>query len=67
MALSDHLRELRARILKVAVILTVGLVVSLFFFDQIFELVLRPYTDAQAGAARGRRTPRPPSPVPAGR
>jgi sec-independent protein translocase protein TatC len=47
MALSDHLRELRARILKVAVILTVGLIVSLFFFDQIFELVLRPYTDAQ--------------------
>ena len=47
MALSDHLRELRARVLKVAVILTVGLIVSLFFFDQIFELVLRPYTDAQ--------------------
>jgi sec-independent protein translocase protein TatC len=47
MALSDHLRELRGRILKVAVILTVGLIVSLFFFDQIFELVLRPYTEAQ--------------------
>ncbi len=49
MALSDHLRELRARVLKVAVILTVGLVVSLFFFDQIFQLVLQPYEDAKAG------------------
>jgi sec-independent protein translocase protein TatC len=46
MALSDHLRELRARVLKIAVILTVGLVVALFFFDQIFELVLGPYEDA---------------------
>ena len=52
MALSDHLRELRARILKVAVILTVGLVVSLFFFDQIFELVLRPYDGRQGGRCR---------------
>jgi sec-independent protein translocase protein TatC len=47
MALSDHLRELRARILKIAVILTVGTIVSLFFFDQIFELILRPYDDAR--------------------
>ena len=48
MALSDHLRELRARILKIAVVVLVGLVVSLFFFDQIFELVLGPYQDAQS-------------------
>jgi sec-independent protein translocase protein TatC len=48
MALSDHLRELRARILKVAVILAVGTIVALFFFDQIFELILRPYDDARA-------------------
>lgn len=48
MALSDHLRELRARILKIMVVLVVGLVVSLFFFDQIFELVLGPYESAQS-------------------
>ena len=47
MALSDHLRELRARILKIALILTVGTIVSLFFFDQIFQLILRPYEDAR--------------------
>lgn len=46
MALSDHLRELRARLLKVAVILTVGIIVALFFFDQIFELMMRPYEQA---------------------
>lgn len=48
MALSDHLRELRARILKIAVVLLVGLVVSLFFFDEIFQLVLGPYDEAQS-------------------
>ena len=47
MALSDHLRELRARILKIALVILVGLIASLFFFDQIFELVLDPYRDAQ--------------------
>lgn len=46
MALSDHLRELRARTLKIVTVLVVGLVVSLFFFDPIFELVLTPYTQA---------------------
>jgi sec-independent protein translocase protein TatC len=48
MALSDHLRELRARVLKSAVVVVVALVVSLFFFDQIFELVLEPYQAAVA-------------------
>ena len=47
MALSDHLRELRARILKIGLVVLVGLVVSLFFFDEIFQLVLGPYDDAQ--------------------
>lgn len=47
MALSDHLRELRARILKIVLVLVVGLVVALFFFDPIFQLILRPYEDAQ--------------------
>jgi sec-independent protein translocase protein TatC len=48
MALSDHLRELRARVLKSAVVVLVALVVSLFFFDQIFQLVLQPYEAAVA-------------------
>jgi sec-independent protein translocase protein TatC len=48
MALSDHLRELRARVLKIVTIVTLGMVVALFFFDPIFELVLRPYENAVA-------------------
>jgi sec-independent protein translocase protein TatC len=49
MALSDHLRELRARIMKIGVLLLVGLIVSLFFFDPIFQLVLKPYQSAASG------------------
>ena len=47
MALSDHLRELRARLLKSAVVILVGTIVSLFFYDEIFQLVLTPYRAAQ--------------------
>jgi len=54
MALSDHLRELRARILKSALILLAGFIVALFFYNQLFDLVARPYLQAQAdlGSAR---------------
>lgn len=47
MSLGDHLRELRARILRITVVLLFVLVASLFFFDQIFELILDPYDDAR--------------------
>ncbi|MFC6285259.1 twin-arginine translocase subunit TatC [Nocardioides sp. GCM10027114] len=46
MALSDHLRELRGRVLKSVTVILVVLIASLFFFDQVFELVLRPYEAA---------------------
>ena len=48
MALSDHLRELRARILKVALILLVGLLVSLLFFQTVYDVVYGPLKDARA-------------------
>ncbi len=47
MALSDHLRELRARLLKSALIIIVGLAVSLAFYDQLLSLVYDPYRQAQ--------------------
>jgi len=47
MALSDHLRELRARILRVVMLMLLVLVVSLFFFDTLFDLVYGPYIAAQ--------------------
>ena len=56
MALSDHLRELRARLLKSAVVVLLGVVVALFLFDQIFELVLRPYNDARQALGKEVKT-----------
>lgn len=47
MALSDHLRELRARILKSALAVLVAFGIALFFFDPLFQLVLDPYLAAQ--------------------
>jgi len=47
MALADHLRELRARIIRSVTILIVAFCVALFFYDQLLELVMRPYNHAQ--------------------
>lgn len=47
MALADHLRELRARLLRIAVFLVVGIVVAWFFYDQLFALIYEPYARAQ--------------------
>ncbi len=47
MALSDHMREQRARVLKCALLIVVGFGVALFFFDQLFDLVNGPYQQAQ--------------------
>ena len=47
MALSDHLRELRARLLRAALFLILTFSVSLFFYDQLLALVLGPYNEAR--------------------
>lgn len=47
MALADHLRELRARLLKVALLLVAGIVAAWFFYDQLFALLFEPYRRAQ--------------------
>ena len=43
MALSDHLRELRARIIKATLFLVLAFVVALFFYDRLLDLVAAPY------------------------
>jgi sec-independent protein translocase protein TatC len=53
MALSDHLRELRARILKSVLIILVGLAVSLVFFEQLFDAVYWPINQAQEALPEG--------------
>jgi sec-independent protein translocase protein TatC len=47
MALADHLRELRARLLRVVLFLIIATVVAFFFYNQLFELILKPYNDAR--------------------
>jgi sec-independent protein translocase protein TatC len=47
MALSDHLRELRARLLRSALVVVVAFGVALFFYDDLFQLILIPYNEAR--------------------
>ncbi|MGK2876862.1 MAG: twin-arginine translocase subunit TatC [Nocardioides sp.] len=47
MALSDHLRELRARILKAFLVIAVGFGVAVVFHQQVFDLFWDPYLAAQ--------------------
>ncbi len=47
MALADHLRELRARLLIITLLLTVGIIVAWFFYDPLFNLLLDPYEAAR--------------------
>ena len=47
MALVDHLRELRARLLKVALTLVVGITIAWFFYDTLFGLLYDPYAQAE--------------------
>jgi sec-independent protein translocase protein TatC len=47
MPLADHLREFRARLLKVVVMLLVGIVVAWLFYEQLFELLKDPYDAAR--------------------
>ncbi|HET9759953.1 MAG TPA: twin-arginine translocase subunit TatC [Nocardioidaceae bacterium] len=46
MALGDHLRELRARLLRSVLVLTLALVAAFFFYDQLLALVMDPYQAA---------------------
>ncbi len=46
MALADHLRELRARMLRVIALLIVTVVVALFFYDYLLAFVYDPYKAA---------------------
>lgn len=54
MALSDHLRELRARILKSALVVAVLFVAALFFFDPLFSIVNEPYQQAREALGEDR-------------
>ncbi|TCJ23371.1 twin-arginine translocase subunit TatC [Nocardioides jejuensis] len=57
MHLSDHFREFRARVLKIALIWIVGFAISLFFFDQIYALINDPYQQARVALGQKRTIP----------
>ena len=54
MALSDHFREFRARLLRVALVAIVAFVLALVFFDPLYDLVYGPYATAQDTVGEGR-------------
>lgn len=45
MTLTEHLGELRTRIIRSALAVTVGMVVIIAFYDQVLEFLLQPYVD----------------------
>lgn len=53
MALADHLRELRARLMRSVIIFVVAIVVAFFFYHQLFALILGPYNDARGMLKKG--------------
>ena len=46
MALTDHLREFRARLIRSMLVLVVAFVVMLYFYDPLLDFISRPYYDA---------------------
>ena len=46
MALTDHLREVRARLFRSALVLVAAFIAALFFYDQLLNVVAEPYRDA---------------------
>ncbi len=45
MALSDHLRELRARLIRSALVIVVAFLIAIFFYDQLSDLIRTPYDE----------------------
>jgi sec-independent protein translocase protein TatC len=56
MALGDHLRELRARLLRSVLVLLVAIIAAFFFYDQLFALVNDPYEAAVHQLDPGTKT-----------
>jgi sec-independent protein translocase protein TatC len=47
MALADHLRELRGRVLRSLIVLFVGVIVAFFFYEDLQDIVLAPIEAAE--------------------
>ena len=51
MALADHFRELRARLIRSALVLVIPFCVAIFFYRQLLDVVQHPYNEARAALA----------------
>jgi sec-independent protein translocase protein TatC len=51
MALSDHFRELRARLIRSALVLVIAFCIAIFFYSQLLELIQHPYNEARDALA----------------
>jgi sec-independent protein translocase protein TatC len=56
MSLGDHFRELRARVMRSTLYLVTATIVALFFYDQLFQLILDPYNEARRLLGQGTQT-----------
>ncbi len=56
MALADHFRELRARLLKGVAAIVVATIASFFFYDQLLTILTAPFEDAKAQLPDDTRT-----------
>jgi sec-independent protein translocase protein TatC len=56
MALSDHLRELRARIIRSTLVLVIAFLVMLYFYDDLYQLILHPYEEARKSLSSDTKT-----------
>ena len=56
MPLMDHLRELRNRVVKMALALAAGMVVGVIFFRQVWHIIERPLCSAQIRGVTGCST-----------
>jgi sec-independent protein translocase protein TatC len=52
MPLMDHLRELRNRVVTIAIVVLAGACVAWAFYDQIWSFIQRPYCEAVHGCVR---------------
>lgn len=46
MSLSDHFRELRYRMIVIVLVIALGMVVTAFFYNDLYQLLLQPYLRA---------------------
>ena len=56
MSLGDHFRELRARVMRSAFYLVAATILALFFYDQLFQIILDPYNTARQLLGQGTQT-----------